>query len=101
VGSSLPIRDSKDVRDEGLPIRVAVRSLVRGLAGGRVIVRDGAWPGLAPANRYAGQALQVTTDFRDVYAEALNRYTGLATAQMGTIFPSFTVSASRFPGLFV
>jgi uncharacterized protein (DUF1501 family) len=71
-----------------------------GLAGGRVLVRDGAWPGLAPANRYIGQDLQVTTDFRDVYAEALNRHMGLSTSQMGTIFPSFSVSTSRFPGLY-
>jgi hypothetical protein len=42
----------------------------------------------------------VTTDFRDVYAEALNRHMGLPTSRMGTIFPSFTVSTSRFPGLF-
>jgi uncharacterized protein (DUF1501 family) len=71
-----------------------------GLGGGRVLVRDGAWPGLAPADRYIGQDLQVTTDFRDVYAEALNRHMGLATSQMGTIFPSFTVSTARFPNLY-
>ena len=71
-----------------------------GIAGNRVILKDGAWPGLAPANRFIGQDLQVTTDFRDVYAEALNRHLGLATSQMGSIFPSFSVSTSRFPGLF-
>jgi uncharacterized protein (DUF1501 family) len=71
-----------------------------GIGGGRVLVRDGAWPGLAPANRYIGQDLQVTTDFRDVYAEALNRHMGLATSQMETIFPSFTVSTARFPNLY-
>ena len=71
-----------------------------GIAGGRVILKDGTWPGLAPANRFIGQDLQVTTDFRDVYAEALNRHLGLATSQMGSIFPSFSVSTSRFPDLF-
>lgn len=72
-----------------------------GISGGRVIVRDGLWPGLAPANRYIGQDLQVTTDFRDVFAEALNRHMGLAVAQMGPVFPGFSANASRFPGLYV
>ncbi len=72
-----------------------------GIAGGRVLLRNGTWPGLAPAQRYIGQDLQVTTDFRDVFAEALNRHMGLATSSMGPIFPGFSASASRFPGLYV
>lgn len=72
-----------------------------GIAGGRVLVHDGAWPGLAPANRFIGQDLQVTTDFRDVFAEALNRHMGLAVSQMGNVFPSYSASASQFPGLYV
>jgi len=71
-----------------------------GIAGGRVLLRDGAWPGLAPAQRYIGQDLQVTTDFRDVFAEALNRHMGLATSGMGPIFPGFSANAARFPGLY-
>lgn len=71
-----------------------------GIAGGRVILRDGAWPGLAPAQRYIGQDLQ-TTDFRDAFAEALNRHMGLATSAMGPIFPGFSASVSGFPGLYV
>ena len=71
-----------------------------GIAGGRVVLKDGQWPGLAPGNRYIGQDLQVTTDFRDVFAEALNRHMGLAVQSMGPIFPGFSASASRFPGLF-
>jgi uncharacterized protein (DUF1501 family) len=66
-----------------------------------VILRDGAWPGLAPAQRYIGQDLQVTTDFRDVFAEALDRHMGLATSAMGPIFPGFSANAARFPGLYV
>jgi hypothetical protein len=54
--------------------------------------------GLAPADRFIGQDLQVTTDFRDVFAEALNRHMGLALSEMGPVFPSFSVSTSRFPG---
>jgi uncharacterized protein (DUF1501 family) len=72
-----------------------------GIAGGRVLVRDGQWPGLAQANRYNGQDLQVTTDFRDVFAEALNVHMGLAVSQMGPIFPSFSPSTGAFPGLYV
>jgi uncharacterized protein (DUF1501 family) len=72
-----------------------------GIGGGRVILRDGAWPGLAPAQRYIGQDLQVTTDFRDVFAEALDRHMGLATSAMGPIFPGFSANAARFPGLYV
>lgn len=72
-----------------------------GIAGGRVLVKDGLWPGLAPANRFIGQDLQVTTDFRDVFAEALDRHMGLAVPSMGPIFPGFSASASRFPGLYV
>lgn len=71
-----------------------------GVTGGRVLLRNGVWPGLAPANRYIGEDLQVTTDFRDVLAEALNRHMGLAVASMGPIFPGFSASASRFPGLY-
>jgi uncharacterized protein (DUF1501 family) len=71
-----------------------------GIAGGRVLVKDGQWPGLAPADRYIGQDLQVTTDFRDVFAEALNRHLGLAVPAMGPVFPGFSASASRFPGLY-
>ncbi|HXJ35012.1 MAG TPA: DUF1501 domain-containing protein [Candidatus Eisenbacteria bacterium] len=71
-----------------------------GIAGGRVVLKDGQWPGLAPANRFIGQDLQVTTDFRDVFAEALNRHMGLAVPSMGPIFPGFSASASRFPGLY-
>jgi hypothetical protein len=58
-----------------------------GIAGGRVIVKDGVWPGLAPADRFIGENLQVTTDFRDVFAEALNRHMGLAVSSMGPVFP--------------
>jgi uncharacterized protein (DUF1501 family) len=71
-----------------------------GIAGGRVLVRNGQWPGLAPANRFNGQDLQVTTDFRDVFAEALNVHMGLAVSQMGPIFPNHSVSTGAFPGLY-
>ena len=69
-----------------------------GLAGGRVILKDDTWPGLAPDDLFNGQDLQVTTDFRDVYAEVLDRHIGLADP--GRVFPSFNSVASNYPGLF-
>ena len=72
-----------------------------GIAGGRVILRDETWPGLAPADRFIGEDLQVTTDFRDVFAEALDRHMGTPVAQLGPVFPSYSPSAAKFPGLYV
>lgn len=71
-----------------------------GVAGGRLILADDHWPGLTPPNLHNGEDLQVTTDFRDVFAEALYAHMGLSPAAMGPIFPSFSVSSSRFPGLY-
>ena len=71
-----------------------------GITGGRVLVRDGVWPGLAPANRFIGQDLQVTTDFRDVFAEALDRHMGTPVSQLGPVFPSYSPSTAKFPGLY-
>jgi uncharacterized protein (DUF1501 family) len=70
-----------------------------GIAGGRVIVKDGVWPGLAPADRFIGEDRRSTTDFRDVFAEALNRHMGLAVSAWGRC-SGFSASASRFPGLY-
>ena len=62
--------------------------------GGRVY---GKWPGLAAGQRYEGRDLAVTTDFRDVFGEIVVRHLGVADPKM--IFPGYTISASRFPGL--
>ena len=72
-----------------------------GIAGGRVLLRDDVWPGLAPGDLYNGEDLQVTTDFRDIFAEALNRHLLVNVGDMGPVFPGFTVDAGRFPGLWV
>jgi uncharacterized protein (DUF1501 family) len=71
-----------------------------GIGGGRVILRDGAWPGLAPGHLFNGQDLQVTTDFRDVFAEALSVHMGTSLASLAPVFPGFTLDAGNFPGLF-
>jgi uncharacterized protein (DUF1501 family) len=66
-----------------------------GVHGGRVY---GRWPGLAVERRYDRRDLAVTTDFRDVFGEIVVRHLGLADAR--AIFPGYTISPGRFPGLF-
>jgi uncharacterized protein (DUF1501 family) len=66
-----------------------------GLRGGKVY---GKWPGLATERRYEGRDLAVTTDFRDVFGEIVVRHLGLANPQ--PVFPGYTVTAAKFPGLF-
>jgi uncharacterized protein (DUF1501 family) len=70
-----------------------------GISGGRVLLRDNIWPGLAPAQMFEGIDLQVTTDFRDVFAELLHRRMGLAN--LAGIFPGYSTTPSRYPGLYL
>jgi uncharacterized protein (DUF1501 family) len=70
-----------------------------GIAGGRVILADDTWPGLAPAALFQGIDLPVTTDFRDVFAEALTSHMGLANAS--PVFPGYALDPGRYPGLFL
>jgi uncharacterized protein (DUF1501 family) len=55
--------------------------------GGRVL---GTWPGLE------GRDVDVTTDFRDLFAELLARHLG--APDLSAIFPGFTSDPARFPG---
>lgn len=71
-----------------------------GIAGGRLLLRDDQWPGLTPAALYRGEDLPVTTDFRDVFAEALYAHMGLSLSAMAPVFPGFTPKQSEFPGLY-
>ncbi len=64
------------------------------VAGGRVY---GAWPGLAAEQLFEGRDLALTTDFRDVFAEALSRHMGLAS--LTGVFPGYAVSSARFRGM--
>ena len=66
-----------------------------GVAGGRVY---GKWPGLSLERRFEGRDLAVTTDFRDVFGEIVVRHLGVREPQ--PIFPGYTMSPGRFPGLF-
>lgn len=64
--------------------------------GGKVY---GQWPGLGPDQLYEGRDLALTTDFRDVFAEALVRHLGhLGARHTPAVFPGFDVSPQRFRG---
>jgi hypothetical protein len=61
------------------------------LLGGKVY---GQWPGLAPDKEYGPGDLAVTTDFRDVLAEIVQKR--LLNNQLAAVFPGYT---PRFSGL--
>jgi uncharacterized protein (DUF1501 family) len=63
--------------------------------GGRVL---GALPGLAPDQLFQGRDLPVTTDFRDVLAELVERHLGLPDAS--ALFPGYVLDRRRRLGLF-
>jgi uncharacterized protein (DUF1501 family) len=62
--------------------------------GGKVY---GTWPGLGEAQLYEGRDLQVTTDFRDVFAEVARRHLGVRDAS--PLFPGYTLVPARSLGL--
>ncbi len=64
-----------------------------GVRGGRVY---GKWPGLKSDQLYEGRDLALTTDFRDVFAEIAVRHLG--TADLKSVFPGYSISASHFKG---
>lgn len=69
-----------------------------GIAGGRVILKDDVWPGLGEQDLFNGQDLAVTTDFRNVIAEVLDRHMEMASPS--DLFPNYSVVASDYPGLY-
>lgn len=71
-----------------------------GISGGRLLLKNGSWPGLTPDRLFIGEDLQVTTDFRDVFAEALYAHLGMSVTAMSPVFPGFTAKTSNFPGLY-
>lgn len=58
--------------------------------GGRVHVRDDQWVGLSEAQLDRGRYLAVTTDFRDVLGEVLDRHLGFT--DFGPVFGSYSPS---------
>jgi uncharacterized protein (DUF1501 family) len=66
-----------------------------GVRGGRVL---GRWPGLEPSALNEGRDLAITTDFRDIVADILERRFALRDAQLADVLPGF--DARRPVGLF-
>lgn len=61
--------------------------------GGKVY---GEWKGLGAAQLYEGRDLAVTTDFRDVFAEAAQKHLG--GKDLAKLFPNYAASTSKFKG---
>ncbi|MBP6002095.1 MAG: DUF1501 domain-containing protein [Pyrinomonadaceae bacterium] len=61
--------------------------------GGKVY---GDWKGLKNDKLYEGRDLDVTTDFRDVFAEAAQKHLG--TRDIAKIFPNYTITKEKFRG---
>lgn len=74
-----------------------MRALRFARGGGRVLTKNGQWPGLAPENLFESRDLAVTTDFRDVFSEVLRRHLGVADPSL--ILPGFAADPTREPGL--
>ena len=62
--------------------------------GGRIL---GEWPGLAREQLYEGRDLDITTDFRDVFAEVAGGHLG--TGNLEAVFPGHEIDEARFRGL--
>ncbi len=61
--------------------------------GGKVY---GDWRGLKSDKLYEGRDLDVTTDFRDVFAEAAYKHVG--NKDLSKLFPNYSASVSKFRG---
>ena len=66
------------------------------IQGGKV---HGQWPGLEASALYEGRDLAVTTDFRLVLAELLERHLLLPDARLAEVFPQFAGSSGKPLGL--
>ncbi|PYU33016.1 MAG: hypothetical protein DMG28_09730 [Acidobacteria bacterium] len=62
--------------------------------GGKVC---GRWPGLGPEHLYEGRDLALTTDFRYVLGEVIERHLG--SKDLKTVFPGFDNDPRKFPGV--
>jgi uncharacterized protein (DUF1501 family) len=62
--------------------------------GGRVY---GKWPGLSASQLYEGRDLDLTTDFRDVFAEVAARH--LRVGNPSAIFPGYNSAPANWRGL--
>jgi len=62
--------------------------------GGRVY---GQWPGLKPGDLHEGRDLALTTDFRDVFGELVQKHLG--NSNMQAVFPGYASSPAKFRGV--
>jgi len=65
-----------------------------GVRGGKV---HGRWPGLDSPHLYENRDLAVTTDFRDVFAEILDKRMGVAN--LAPVFPGHQLDEKKRPGV--
>jgi uncharacterized protein (DUF1501 family) len=54
----------------------------------------GKWPGLRVDERFEGRDLAVTTDFRVVFNEVLNKHLGAKNDALAKVFPGFSATAN-------
>jgi uncharacterized protein (DUF1501 family) len=64
------------------------------IKGGRVYSR---WPGMSDGQLYEGRDLAVTTDYRSVLSEVMNKH--LAGSNLKTVFPGFNNDPGQFLGV--
>jgi uncharacterized protein (DUF1501 family) len=62
--------------------------------GGRVY---GQWPGLKSGDLHEGRDLALTTDFRDVFGELVQKHLG--NSNMQAVFPGYASSPAKFRGV--
>jgi uncharacterized protein (DUF1501 family) len=86
-------RAAKENGDRGTDHGHANAMFVMGgpVKGGKVY---GQWPGLAPEQLYQNRDLALTTDFRDVLAEAV--YSHLGNHQLANVFPGYSSDTTKF-----
>jgi uncharacterized protein (DUF1501 family) len=65
-----------------------------GVQGGKVY---GRWPGLDSSHLYENRDLAVTTDFRDVFAEILEKRAGVKN--LAAVFPGYEPGKEKRPGV--
>jgi len=65
-----------------------------GVRGGKVY---GKWPGLDASHLYENRDLAVTTDFRDVFAEILEKR--MAVKNLAAVFPGYDLDPLKRLGI--
>jgi uncharacterized protein (DUF1501 family) len=65
-----------------------------GVKGGKVY---GKWPGLDSSHLYENRDLAVTTDFRDVFAEILEKR--MTIARLESVFPGYVLDEKKRLGI--